>query len=156
MIPRYKQAHLFPWHTHTHTLTFKGTRFCQTGTKVACWAEWFSWELQPVCFWLGVKQIILCMHEYITSAAVIVPGMATAFGTRALVPLLASVFLLSLLHHKMAVSVSCEHFYWEEMPLHLQGLIDVASWGGRFLHDETFTKLRVAGAGFPKHWRSLL
>lgn len=91
------------------------------------------------------------MHEYITSAAVIVPGMATAFGTRALVPLLASVFLLSLLHHKMAVSVSCEHFYWEEMPLHLQGLIDVASWGGRFLHDETFTKLRVAGAGFPKH-----
>lgn len=26
------------------------------------------------------------------------------------------------------LSVSCEHFYWEEMPLHLQGLIDVASW----------------------------
>lgn len=43
-------------------------------------------EFLPVCFWLGVKQITLCMHEYITSAAVIIPGKASAFGTCALLP----------------------------------------------------------------------
>lgn len=39
-----------------------------------------------VLFWLRVKQITLCMHEYITSAAVIIPGKAMAFGTCAPLP----------------------------------------------------------------------
>lgn len=60
---------------------------CVTGSKGASWTEWwFSWRILPARFCLGVKQITLCMHEYITSAAVIIPGKATAFGTCALLP----------------------------------------------------------------------
>lgn len=67
------------------------------------------------------------MHEYITSAAVIIPGKAAAFGTGALLASWLRVLPLSPPHNKVVLNVSCEGFHLDTMLLHLQALIDVFS-----------------------------
>lgn len=144
-------------HTHTHKLLpFLHSPpvpmgFCLpplsllwlTGSQGARWTEWwFSWRALPACFRLGVKQITLCMHEYITSAAVIILGKAKAFGTCALLP---TWLLCSCCH--------CCTIKWVWM-----FVVRVSAWircffiyrvfspgfGEGDLHHEMFTKLKLA------------
>lgn len=92
-----------------------------TGSQGARWTEWwFSWRALPACFQLGVKQITLCMHEYITSAAVIILGKAKAFGTCALLPTWLMCTCCHCCTIKVSLNVCCEDFYLDKMLLQLQ------------------------------------
>lgn len=68
------------------------------------------------------------MHEYITSAAVIIPGKATAFGTWALLPSWRLCSHCQLPHNKVSLNVSCEGFYLDKMLLHLQRIMVISPW----------------------------
>lgn len=88
-------------HTHTQMITFPTQPTCSHGpmltTPQSALVDWLSASLlnwvviqlkssASALSGCGVKQIALCMHEYITSAAVIILGKAKAFGTYALLP----------------------------------------------------------------------